>query len=333
MMLPSLTTLATAGEFMDVWVTTAFEDQNALAGPTSGSPPHFVERGNSTFFENYENRYTDDISPDLAGALPQGRGFHRAHLHRGGVRPPPSCPGSTRRQRTRNRRRRRRLLRARGLQAGRGRQRGPQASRSPATRSREPLPPRVQLRPHVGRAEHLHHRPRRGPRRAPPVPERRDLRLRRREDGGRRLGRSRGVRGGYGQEQAYFGGLAGLGTENRQARAHRGGAGHLSSRASSRARRGEPDLPRARQRARRLRTGRVPYQPGPRLDHERRTAARPQRSPTRSRTRTRPTASSTASACSCRPSGTCSPTTSPTPRRRTARSSRRRWPATCRPCS
>lgn len=54
---------ATASDFMDVWVTTAFEDSNVLAGPDAYSPsPNFVNRGNSTFFENYENRTTDDVT-------------------------------------------------------------------------------------------------------------------------------------------------------------------------------------------------------------------------------------------------------------------------------
>jgi len=54
---------AAAGDFMDVWVTSAFEESNVLAGPDATSPaPNFVERGNATFFENYESRYTDDIS-------------------------------------------------------------------------------------------------------------------------------------------------------------------------------------------------------------------------------------------------------------------------------
>ncbi|NOY27357.1 MAG: hypothetical protein GXP62_15930 [Oligoflexia bacterium] len=54
---------AHAGDFVDVWVSTALEDTNVLAGPASGSPAaNFVERGNATFFENYESRTTDDIS-------------------------------------------------------------------------------------------------------------------------------------------------------------------------------------------------------------------------------------------------------------------------------
>ncbi|RME21252.1 MAG: hypothetical protein D6798_18630 [Deltaproteobacteria bacterium] len=56
-------TPARAGDFMDVWISTAFEDTNVLAGPEAMSPsPNFVERGNAAFFENYESRTTDDIS-------------------------------------------------------------------------------------------------------------------------------------------------------------------------------------------------------------------------------------------------------------------------------
>lgn len=58
-----LSQLAFAGDFVDVWVTTAFEDTNLLAGPDAYSPSaNFVERGNRTFFENYESSTTDDIS-------------------------------------------------------------------------------------------------------------------------------------------------------------------------------------------------------------------------------------------------------------------------------
>ncbi len=56
-------TPAHAGDFMDVWISTAFEDTNVLAGPEAESPSaNFVERGNAAFFENYESRTTDDIS-------------------------------------------------------------------------------------------------------------------------------------------------------------------------------------------------------------------------------------------------------------------------------
>lgn len=54
---------AMASDFVDVWVTSALEDDNILAGPADYSPSlNFVERGNSTFFENYESKYTQDIS-------------------------------------------------------------------------------------------------------------------------------------------------------------------------------------------------------------------------------------------------------------------------------
>ncbi|MCB9609843.1 MAG: hypothetical protein H6741_26310 [Alphaproteobacteria bacterium] len=63
LLLGALAGAAHAGEFMDVWVTTALEDTNVRAGPDDYSPgPNFVMRGNQTFFENYEVRWTDDIS-------------------------------------------------------------------------------------------------------------------------------------------------------------------------------------------------------------------------------------------------------------------------------
>lgn len=50
-------------DFLDTWVTTALEDTNVRAGPEHFSPgPNFVMRGNQTFFENYEGRWSDDIS-------------------------------------------------------------------------------------------------------------------------------------------------------------------------------------------------------------------------------------------------------------------------------
>ncbi len=60
-----LTTLTTAqaGDFVDVWITTAIEDTNLRAGPEDYSPaPNFVARGNRTFFEDYEAAYSDDIT-------------------------------------------------------------------------------------------------------------------------------------------------------------------------------------------------------------------------------------------------------------------------------
>lgn len=63
LLIPLLSSSALAGDFMDVWVTTAFEDTNVRAGPEANSPSlNFVSRGNSTFFENYDLRVTDDIS-------------------------------------------------------------------------------------------------------------------------------------------------------------------------------------------------------------------------------------------------------------------------------
>ncbi len=65
-MIPLLWVLATpahAGDFLDTWVTLAFEDTNVRAGPEHYSPaPNFVQRGNRTFFEDYESRYPDDIT-------------------------------------------------------------------------------------------------------------------------------------------------------------------------------------------------------------------------------------------------------------------------------
>jgi hypothetical protein len=59
----ALSGLAHAGEFMDVWVTSAFEDTNVMAGPEAYSPSaNFVQRGNRAFFEDYESRSSDDIS-------------------------------------------------------------------------------------------------------------------------------------------------------------------------------------------------------------------------------------------------------------------------------
>ncbi|HJN76904.1 MAG TPA: hypothetical protein QGF58_23460 [Myxococcota bacterium] len=76
--MPSLILLATAqaGDFMDVAVTTALEDTNVRAGPEYFSPgPNFVMRGNQTFFENYEGRYTDDISQSHLVLYKRSDGF------------------------------------------------------------------------------------------------------------------------------------------------------------------------------------------------------------------------------------------------------------------
>ncbi|MBN1334556.1 MAG: hypothetical protein JXB39_01195 [Deltaproteobacteria bacterium] len=65
-MLPLLLALgspAFGGEFMDTWITLALEDTNIRAGPQNYSPAaNFVQRGNRTFFEDYESRYSDDIT-------------------------------------------------------------------------------------------------------------------------------------------------------------------------------------------------------------------------------------------------------------------------------
>jgi len=62
-LLLAMTNLAQASDFMDVWVTSAFEDTNVFAGPEAYSPSaNFVQRGNRAFFEDYETRSSDDIS-------------------------------------------------------------------------------------------------------------------------------------------------------------------------------------------------------------------------------------------------------------------------------
>lgn len=77
-MLLLLAAPALAGEFMDVWVTTAFEDTNVLAGPDAYSPSaNFVERGNRTFFENYDSRFTDDISQGYLVLYRRDEGFEK----------------------------------------------------------------------------------------------------------------------------------------------------------------------------------------------------------------------------------------------------------------
>lgn len=73
---PALVSQAHAGDFMDVWVTSAFEDENAFAGPTNDdAAPNFVLRGNSTFFENYDTRFTDDISQSYLVLYRKDDGF------------------------------------------------------------------------------------------------------------------------------------------------------------------------------------------------------------------------------------------------------------------
>ncbi len=69
---------AFSGEFIDIWVTTAFEDTNIFAGPDLYSPSaNFVQRGNNTFFENYERRVTDDISRGNLVLYNFSEGFHK----------------------------------------------------------------------------------------------------------------------------------------------------------------------------------------------------------------------------------------------------------------
>jgi hypothetical protein len=68
---------AFAGDFVDVAVTTALEDDNLRAGPEVHSPSaNFVMRGNQTFFENYEGRYTDDISQGHLVLYKRSDGFN-----------------------------------------------------------------------------------------------------------------------------------------------------------------------------------------------------------------------------------------------------------------
>ncbi len=76
MILLALSSLAHAGEFMDIWVTTALEDTNLLAGPEARSPSlNFVERGNQTFFEQYESRFSDDINQSMLVLYRKDEGF------------------------------------------------------------------------------------------------------------------------------------------------------------------------------------------------------------------------------------------------------------------
>jgi len=68
--------VANAQAFMDTWITTAFEDTNILAGPEHYSPSaNFVERGNRTFFEDYEAKYSDDISQSHLVLYRRDEGF------------------------------------------------------------------------------------------------------------------------------------------------------------------------------------------------------------------------------------------------------------------
>jgi hypothetical protein len=77
-MLLALLTPAFAGDFMDVWVTSALQDGNLMAGPEAGSPAlNFVTRGTSTFFENYETRFVDDVSQSYMVLYRKDDGFHK----------------------------------------------------------------------------------------------------------------------------------------------------------------------------------------------------------------------------------------------------------------
>ncbi|MFH1463425.1 MAG: hypothetical protein ABIO70_03470 [Pseudomonadota bacterium] len=81
-MLSTLLLLATtatpvqAGEFMDTWITLGFEDTNIMAGPEYESPAaNFVMRGNRTFFEDYESKYSDDITQSRLVLYRRDEGF------------------------------------------------------------------------------------------------------------------------------------------------------------------------------------------------------------------------------------------------------------------
>ncbi len=67
---------AEAGEFVDTWVTTAYEDTNVRTDGADFSPkPNFVQRGNRTFFEDYESRYSDDITQTRLALYRADEGF------------------------------------------------------------------------------------------------------------------------------------------------------------------------------------------------------------------------------------------------------------------
>ncbi len=54
-----LASTATAGEFMDTWLTFAFSDDNIFADAEDRSPrPGFHYTGNEAFFDNYNSAYT-----------------------------------------------------------------------------------------------------------------------------------------------------------------------------------------------------------------------------------------------------------------------------------
>ena len=75
--IPICTFQCPSRQFLDIWVTTAFEDNNIFAGPDLYSPSaNFVQRGNVTFFENYELRVTDDISRSNLVLYRESDGFN-----------------------------------------------------------------------------------------------------------------------------------------------------------------------------------------------------------------------------------------------------------------
>ncbi len=77
-MLLALLAPAYAGDFMDVWITSSLQDTNVLAGSEAGSPQgNFVTRGTSTFFENYESRFVDDVSQSYLVLYRKDDGFHK----------------------------------------------------------------------------------------------------------------------------------------------------------------------------------------------------------------------------------------------------------------
>jgi hypothetical protein len=76
LLLATTTAPVQAGEFMDTWVTLAFEDNNLFAGPANESTaPNFVIRGNRTFFEDYESAYSDDITQSRLVLYRRDEGF------------------------------------------------------------------------------------------------------------------------------------------------------------------------------------------------------------------------------------------------------------------
>ena len=60
-LLIALLPTAFAGEFIDIWVTTAFEDTNIFVGLSCTVPQQTLCNEVTIFRENYERRVTDDI--------------------------------------------------------------------------------------------------------------------------------------------------------------------------------------------------------------------------------------------------------------------------------